>query len=191
MNLHLPGLAVIIGIYFLSSSLPQATSGLVSPCIMDTALCESNRQKSRKLGWCRFVLQYVPCTLKFLPHLLKSPPSQPSLSPSCLWPPGTGNFVLPATSYQNSPAGTILCIHSSISLQPRSTSSPPFSSPSPLQRYNRQQILCTDDSTNIPITITKQKFKPLLPHLQHCGNRRYTHQSGSFVWGLITFNLEL
>ena len=49
-NLHLPGLAVIIGIDFLSSSLPQATSGLVSPCIMDPALCASNRQKARKLG---------------------------------------------------------------------------------------------------------------------------------------------
>ena len=67
---------------------------------------------------------------------------------------------------------------------------PPFSSPSHLQRYNRQPILCTDDSSNIPITITKQKFKPLLTHLMHCGNR-YTQQLGGFMWGLIKSKLEL
>ena len=55
---HLPGLAVSCSLVliFLFFSLPQATSGLVSPCIMDPILCASNRQKARKLGWCRLVL---------------------------------------------------------------------------------------------------------------------------------------
>ena len=43
------GLQFSLALIFLSS-LTQGTSGLVSPCIMDPALCESSRQKDRQPG---------------------------------------------------------------------------------------------------------------------------------------------
>ena len=114
------------------------------------------------------MLQYVPCTLKLPPPLLNSPPSQQSLFPSCFmtyWYLQLGPSSYP---YQSSNASKVL-MHSPLLSSLASPPLPyPFFSLSPLQRYNRQQILCTDDSAIIPITITKQKYKPLLTHLLHC-----------------------
>ena len=66
-------------------------------------------------------------------------PSHPSPLHS-LWPAGTGSSVLPATPTRVAvPVQSYACIPlflSSLAPPPL----PPFSSPSPLQQYNRQQI---------------------------------------------------
>ena len=47
LNLHLLQLSKVSNFF---SSLPKVTSGLVSPCIIDPAICDSNRQKDRQPG---------------------------------------------------------------------------------------------------------------------------------------------